>query len=319
MKIVYFIVLTFTLFACNTYHENNLQPFQKIENYNGNTNLPVSERILPAPEIIVNSVNEMDRVDIYSSYELTDEEKQLFMDYYNLLPITYKTIIEEKVIGIYFINNFQGGGMTLSVFDKNDTMYMALFLNQKILYQTISEWINFRDNSVFNTTGGNISIVVNCNTNYFALLHILLHEASHLYDYYNYVTPFAEKFLKNDKTVFPTNFVKGIWNDYDEPIEEYNFSNRKNISFYDLGERLDKNHALDIFQELKNTPFNSLYGCKTWAEDFAETFTWYYLNKHFNVNYITTLLEDKKILIIYDPNENELVKRRYKVIEKILK
>ena len=62
----------------------------------------------------------------------------------------------------------------------------------------------------------------------------------------------------------------------------------------------------------------SLYGSTTWIEDFAEAFTWYYLNKNYGINYITLLLENDTTLISYNPNENGLVKNRYKIFEKIL-
>ena len=319
MKIVYIVVLVFSLLSCRNQQQDNVPPFQRMENYNGNISFSVEERILATPEMIINSLNEMDNVITYASYELNDGEKQLFMNYYDFLPLKYKNVIIEKVVGIYFINNFLGGGMTLSVFDNSGNMYMVLFFNPKILYTSISEWINFRDNSVFIDNDNKISLITECGSNYYALIHTLVHETSHVYDFYNNVTPFTEEYLKNDQTKFPTDFIKDIWNNIDEPIEEYNYESRKNISFYGLGEKIDKKNAARIFTLLKNTPFNSLYGSKTWAEDFAESFTWYYLSEYYNTNYITIIMEDEKPIIIYDPNDNELVKRRYEIFEEIVK
>jgi hypothetical protein len=291
---------------------------QRTESYNGKANFSVKEKILTAPDIIINSLNEMDNVNNYTSYKLSDDEKQLFIGYYDFLPLSYKNMINEKVVGIYFVNDFLGSGMTLPVFDNNGEMSIALFFNSEILRQNISEWINFRDNSVFLNNGSKISLIVECNSNYFALIYTLFHEASHIYDYYNHVTPFTEKNLKYGNTKFPTDFIKDIWNDYDEPIEKYDYENRKNISFYGLGDKIDIGYAVNVFTSLKNTPFNSLYGSKTWAEDFAESFTWYYLNKYYGINYITTLMEDEKPIIIYNPNNNELIKRRYKILAEII-
>ena len=319
MKISYIVVLVFSLFSCRNQQQDNVPPFQRMENYNGNISFSIEERILATPEMIINSLNEMDNVITYASYELNDDEKQLFMNYYDFLPLKYKNIIIEKVIGIYFINNFLGGGMTLSVFDNSGNMYMVLFFNPEILHTSISEWINFRDNSVFIDNDNKISLITECANNYYALIHTLVHETSHVYDFYNNVTPFTEEYLKNDQTKIPTDFIKDVWNDIDEPIEEYNYENRKNISFYGLGEKIDKKNAAMIFTSLKNTPFNSLYGSKTWAEDFAESFTWYYLNEYYDTNYITIIMKDEKPLIIYDPKDNELVKRRYEIFEEIVK
>ena len=313
MKKIYTIILVFSLFSCRNYHGNNIHPIQRLENYNGNVVLPIEERLLTTPITITNLLNELDNVDIYSSYELNDDEKQLFMNYFGFLPLEYKNIFYEKVVGIYFINNFLGGGMTLPVFDNNGNMYMTLFFNPEILKQNISEWINFRDNSIFENNGNRISVVIECNNTYYAIIHTLLHEASHVYDFYNHVTP-----PRNRETALPTDFTNGIWNSYNLPIERFDFTNRQNMAFYIFGEKIGKEYAFDMYTALTHTPFSSLYGSTTWIEDFAEAFTWYYLNKNYGINYVTLLLENDTILLSYNPNENGLVKNRYKIFEKIM-
>jgi hypothetical protein len=211
-----------------------------------------------------------------------------------------------------------GGGMTLPIFDNNENMYMVLFFNPEILQQNISDWINFRDNSSFTINDSKISINIEINSQYLSLIHTLLHEASHVYDYYHYITPYTEPFLRNDNTIFPTEFVKDIWVNYDEPIEDFNFKYREDIHSYDLGERINKEYAIDIYQALKRTPFSSIYGSKTWAEDFAEGFTWWYMNKYFNMNYKTYIFYDNNLVLIYNPNENELANHRYMIFEALL-
>jgi hypothetical protein len=320
MKKYYLIILVITLFSlsyCKKNYGNNLHPIQKAENYNGNINLPIEERLLATPDIIIDILNEFDSVDYYSSKELNGNEKQLFMNYYDLLPLKYKEIIKEKVVGIYFVNNFLGGGMTEAIFDNKGNMLMVLFFNPEILYRNITDWINFRDNTAFINNANKISLTIECNSNYYALIHTLFHEASHIYDFYNFVTPYTEEFLKTDKTIFPTDFIKDIWNDYNKPVDGYDFINRENISFYDLGDRVNNNFAIDIYKALSESPFTSIYCSKTWAEDFAETFTWYYLKEYFDIDYITTLFEDEKIIMAYNPNNNELVTRRYKIFYEI--
>ena len=275
--------------------------------------MPVSERLLIAPQIIIDSLNDYDKVDNYSPHKLNDNEKQLFMNYFDLLPAGLQKAIVEKVIGIYFIDNFLGGGMTLQVYDNNGNMNIALFFNPEILHTNISEWINFRDNSAF-LPDDKLSVIVTCNSNYFALIHTLFHEASHVYDFSYSITP-----SENQKPVIHTDFTRNIWTSVNEPIEEYNFSNRNNLSFYGFGESLDKKHALTIYSSLANTPFSSLYGSTTCTEDFAEAFTWYCLKKNFEINYVTQLKENDKIIFTHDPDDNELVKSRYKTLDEILR
>ena len=313
MKKIYVVLLVFFLFSCKSQQNRNLHPFQRIENYNGNVNLTIEDKLLNTPKIIIDIINNMDHVDYYSSYELDNHERELFLNYFNFLPKKYKEIIEEKVVGIYFVNNFLGGGMTTAIFDKAGNMYIAMFLNPKILHKNISEWINFRDNSAFTNVENIITLKIECDSEFFALIHTLVHEASHVYDYYNFLTPYTEKILINKK--FPTEFVENIWIDYNIPNLDFDYSEREYMSFYNLGEKLNINDAIKIYFFLENTPFSSLYGSLTWAEDFAESFTWYYLRKYFNVEYITTIYKNERIMLIYNPNLNQLVKSRYKIFE----
>jgi hypothetical protein len=46
--------------------------------------------------MVLNFLNEMDSVDNYFSYELSDMEKSLFLEYYILLPETFKTCSMRK-------------------------------------------------------------------------------------------------------------------------------------------------------------------------------------------------------------------------------
>ncbi|MCL2067676.1 MAG: hypothetical protein FWG99_09465 [Treponema sp.] len=320
-----FILSAILFYFVNCKHSQPIEihPLNDILSYNldlNKINLPIEKRILPAPEIIISFLNEFDNVDNYASHELSDDERLLFMDYYDLLPETFKNIINEKVAGIYFIENFLGGGMTMPAFESNMNMYMVLFLNPEILNTNITEWINYRDNSIFMDNKNEITLTVECNTNHYALLTTLVHEACHIYDYYSFVTPYTDKIVmnvQNTQNNYPTSFIQDIWLDYDRSIELYDYKNRRNVSFYDLGERTDKILSLELFTALSKTPFTSLYGAKNWAEDFAETFTWYYLKKYFDVDFITTLSDNENILIVYNPNENELVKRRYELFFEI--
>jgi hypothetical protein len=312
MKIIYSFFLIFSLVSCNTIQRNNVHPIQRIENYNKNTDLSIEERLLIVSPIIINLLNDMDNVDNYSSYELDYDEKTLFMDYYALLPPKFKNIIFEKVLGIYFIENYLGGGMTLPIFSNNGDMYMVIFFNPEILHQDISKWINYRDNSIFANTDSSISVSIEISSEYRALIHTLFHETCHVYDFYKFVTP-----VRNRK-IIPTEFINNVWNNFDEPIKEYNFTERNSLSFYDQGERIDKAYALNIFMALIDTPFSSLYGSTTWLEDFAETFTWYFLNNYYGIKYTTKLFKNDELILSYDPNDNELVRRRYKIFEEII-
>ncbi len=322
-KTIIFIIL-FSLTSCVTYKALTLEqikalPHKKLESHSVNLNKKIIDRIVSAPPVILDYLKRLDNTDKYIPYELNASEKKLFLEYYEILPPKYKDIIEKKVIAIYFIKNFTGGGMADVIFDKNGTMYIALYFNSQILNKSLSDWITYRDNSSFTDEGKKISIELNCKQGYFGLLHTIIHETSHIYDFYNHNTPFVVPFLKNNDQKHNSEFTFNIWRDYFHPEEMYEFPNRKSVTAYGLGKKLDKTLSFDLYKNLNKSPFSSLYGSKNWAEDFAETFTWYYLNYKLNIKYIVNISQDGKESVKFSPTDNELVKKRYKIFESIVK
>ena len=279
-----------------------------------NLAIPVENRMQNASVNVISWLNSIDSADNYNSYLLTEEEKSLFIDYLQLLPEKYKQTMGEKVIAIFFIENFKGGGMTFSAFDKDGNIYIILFFNPEILHRPISDWINYRDNSYFNEDTQDIKITAECSGNYFALLHTLIHEASHVYDCYYHITPFMEPCLKNKNSAANTDFTKMVWRDYNSPITEYDFPYRNELYSYGLGPAQSNYLAFDIYKSLANTPFPTLYGSKNWAEDFAESFTWFYLGEKLNCHYRVSINET----FVYEPFLNKLFTDRFSRFKEIM-
>jgi hypothetical protein len=322
MKKQYLFIIFYILviLSCSTIKNNNVlnNPYKNMENYNGNISLSVKNKIISPNKFVIDGINQMDSTDAYSGYELTEAEKNVFMEYYNLLPEKYKDIINNKVFAIYFINNFKGSGMTDCVFDKNNNAYIILYLNRELLNKTISEWIEFRDNSPF-IDNANIDIEVDFNTNYLALIFGLLHETSHIYDFYYNITPYTDPYLMNIYDIeYSKSFTKDIWDDFKKQKSIYNIFCDHEISFYDLGNRLDKELSMEFYKRLVNSPFSSLYGSTTWSEDFAETFTYYYLNKFLETRYEIKIYKNNELNMIYSPTDNPLIIERYKLFNDIL-
>ena len=229
-----------------------------------------------------------------------------------LLPQKFLQTMEEKIISIYFIDNFEGSGMTMEVYDKKGNMYIVLFLNPEIFRQNITEWINLRENTYFDYNQDFV-ISAECSKEYYALLFALLHEASHIYDYYYHITPFTEPKLKNKHSPEKTDFTNAVWIDHSKPFTEYDFPYRNELFAWGLGPAQNRTFAMDIYSSISKTPFASIYGSQNWAEDFAEAFTWYYLDKLLDCSYrvmVTNNAGTSKETFIYEPMKNPLLLKR---------
>jgi predicted nuclease of restriction endonuclease-like RecB superfamily len=182
----------------------------------------------------------------------------------------------------------------------------------------MSDWINFRDNSIFNETKG-ITVKSICKPNNLQLLQTIVHETSHVYDYHMHITPYTDSQLTIFKTSDTTPFIDNVWDSYYKPVKEYDFPNRGNISFYGLRDkRIDRSCAPELYKDLLNTPFSSVYGARSWGEDFAESFTWFYLEKRFGIEYTVSVYKDRTLIVEFSPSKNKRVEQRSRILEELM-
>lgn len=284
-----------TGFYCNTLHPN------------------VVDKIQTAPDNVIQYLCNMDNATTYRNHVLSQDEKELFLEYYTFLPDAFQRQISQKVLAIYFIDGLPFGGMADYAFDDKGDMYSVLFFNAKVLQVTLSEWLTERDNSPFKENHPNKCIVVNCSSEYKGLLHTLLHEACHIYDYHNHVTPYTEPNLK-ETGVAVTPFVS-VWDDYYKPVAKFRNRKVKGVNYWGFGKQTSISNMIKLIDYLQSSPFSSIYGAKNWADDYAETFTFIYLKEKFNIEYELVYKEKGITKRSYTPTNNPLVMERYALIK----
>jgi len=330
IRIIFYIFLLILILLSSCSHSKketlleymNRTPGKKLEDYSFDSGSSILSRISETPDFLLKTFMEWDNVDNYTSYLPTESELQIIEEYLSVLPPLHKKTIEEKLIGIYFINNLMGSGIADYVIDENNNIYTILIINPKTLKSSISEWISLRENSCFIQNTGSVDINVNCGDDYLGFLYILLHETSHIVDYIHYITPYTEpgiKEIKGDEILDKTELTSNVWNDYYIPVNRYNHNYRDNISYYGLnnGPHLKQSDISGIYKDLSNSPFVSLYGSLSWAEDFAELMTWYHITEKMGLPYEINLYKDNNLLSTYKPMNSPLVKSRINFIQKI--
>ncbi len=248
---------------------------------------PFAERLMPAPSFVLDYLKAIDSAEAYRSREFSSQERALFLDYYARLPERYRATLETRLVGVYIVDGFIGGGLTDFILDEKGTTYCFLVINSKVFTASLGDWINYRDNTSFQNLPGNKPALESaCTGTYRALAHVLLHEASHIYDFVKHATPFVELSLAPEgASARDAAFTDGIWVDFNTPVEAFGRNSGKSLPVYGFAPPLPAADASDIYARLTATPFGSLYGTLSWAEDFAETFTWWYLRREFGVEY----------------------------------
>ena len=280
------------------------EPKYRLATYAAEIRYDIADKIRPVPDIVLQSMNSADNTDVYKNHPAEPGQVRLILEYFDLLPEPFREIWHDRLAGIYLVENFLGGGMADLCFDDKGNMYMVLFLNPLIFSKSMEEWIDFRDNSPFFDDNSGTEIHSRVSGNFRELLHIMTHETAHMYDSYNHETPYMYPVMKSatpEKESYP--FTDGVWADYSIPVKEYDFPGRLDIASYGLGKQLPRSRAQELYRDLAETPFCSLYASRLWVEDFAEWFTWNYLKKTLGISYSVTVSGDEGTFVFTPPED----------------
>jgi len=319
-----------TLFSCRTAppktdgeiaDQIRKNPAKQLSTYSADFTSPLEDRVYEAPKALIDYLDRMDGTDRYKPYALTAEDAALFADYLAKLPSTYRALMNDKLIGFYFIDHFIGAGLSDLVLSDDGSAYCIMVLNSEILHTSIQDWISMRDSSCFEDKSG-IRITNDMGNTYRELIHTLVHESAHVYDYCRNATPYTEphmKMLGFALSSDETPFTSGVWKTWNQTIQTYDFQNRNRITSYGLGKKLDGKTAEALYQSLAKTPFVSLYGSTCWAEDYAETVAWFYLDDTLGIDYKPAVFKGALELARYEPLQNPLSRARYNALPEMHK
>ena len=255
------------------------QPQKQLKSYDFDPKSPLESRIGPCPGFLVDFMKNMDNKTDYQSYTPTPQETELIRGYFAALPAPMRRAYQERLVGIYFIRNFTGNGMSDWLMDEAGQVYAWLVLNPAAFPKTISETLTAREASVFK---GDAGVTVDCGTKYQGVLYTILHEGLHVYDYARGVTPYVE-----DTVVYAARSGKGrgvswdVWKNINKPRSDADYPERDKLRFYGLGggPAIPAADAVRLYKGFVKSPFPSLYGSRSWAEDAAELFTFYHLTR----------------------------------------
>jgi hypothetical protein len=298
-------------------------PAMNLKNYKFDPASSIADRIQPAPAFVLKHLEEMDGRDDYAAYTPTDAEKQLVLQYLDLLPAWFDAMLKERLVGIYFIDNYVGSGMTEFVLDKADKIHAFIAINPATLAQGMSEWMTAREASCFSgAAAGEADVFVDCGTAYKALLYVLAHECGHVADYVYHYTPYVEPTIEElGLGVSKTTFIENVWADYAKPEERADFPGRTDVTFYGRGggPKIPVANAGDLYLKLSNSPFPSLYAAENWAEDFAECFTWYFFTTRLGQRYQLGIKRGGAVEVEYEPIYWSRVVHRFPQLDPVVK
>ncbi len=277
--------------------------YHNIANYKFDPNSTIDSRIQVIPDSTLKLLMEFDQRNDYQPYMPTISEMKMFTEYYRIIPSLNRKIMQTSLVRIYFIKNFLGAGMADYVLSEDRKVYAILYINPQVFTTGISEWITYRENSMF-IKSDDIHLNINCGKKYTALMYIMLHETSHIVDYVQPRTPFVEPDFARIQGLSGnmTPFVEGIWDSYNVIDKKMGISENKELHPYGIfPASIDASSIPLFYKKLSHAPIMSANSARNWAEDFADTITFYHLTKKLNQPYIITISEKGKTDVVYEP------------------
>lgn len=254
--------------------EGDLPLMAKMELYGFRPYARLEDRIVPMPPRLLELYRQMDGRPDYKAYHPSPEEKALFLEYLRLMPPAVDRLFRAKCVGLYFVEGFMGNGMTSWVVNEMGQTYFHMTLNPAAFRQTLSETLTERESSCFIPAEG-WKISVEAGTKYKGLAYAVFHEAAHAMDYMAGITPLVDPDLpERFRPPFRPDggiFTKS-WTSHSVPAPGGDYPYRDKLTFYGLGggPKIPVAEAPGIYKGLLASPFASLYGSKSWAEDLAE-------------------------------------------------
>ncbi len=212
----------------------------RLESYEFDPASTVVDRIGPMPDFVLAYLEELDSLS-YTRYQPDPAEIDLFSRHFEELPPRIQRAMNSRTVGIYFLEeNFIGGGLVEALLSPDGELYTIMILNKRVLDLSLSDWITYRENTVFarsdcEACDGAITAVV--GDEYQGLMHILLHEGTHVVDYAEGVTPYLQgafSWLGWEGEIADDAFVMDVWQDFATPASEYEFPGRRSITYYGL-------------------------------------------------------------------------------------
>lgn len=198
------------------------------------------------------------------------------------LPPLVKALVDRKLVGIYFIRDLGGTGLTdyaRGGWFSRDAGFIVLDV-EVLTKQTANVWATWKENTPFKADAAfKLEAVIenaDSDNRKNAIQYILLHELGHILSIGENIHP---RWDRPPSSVEKFPFARLSW-EYSDGEKRYGsvfdqqFPSRKNVAYY-FGAKLAGASMFGTYNELLTTNFPTLYAATQPGDDFAESFVSY--------------------------------------------
>lgn len=227
------------------------------------------------------------------------------------LPPLQKRILTQRLRNISFLDGMPNTVLTSSINPDEAFRLFDVTVNAAILSQNASEWATKKERTCFDSSGSELSVSIDMGTKLDALVYVLIHEATHIVDACEHITPETtakpvDGKAKPDPEQY--GFTKGVWIELKKPVERFGYAKRERLFIPATAIPIDE--AIDLYSSFRSTPFVSLYGSTSWFDDLAEYAAVYHLTEVLKQPFRIVVRKGDAEIFVYEPMKSELVRGR---------
>jgi hypothetical protein len=253
------------------------------------------------PEIVERNA---DRGLALISHELSESETERFSVALGALTPLHKAILQDHLRSISFVEGLPANGQTVRVDPSGPEQAFDLVFNARILGETVSEFATRKERELFDVGESTLHVSVSAGS-MDAVVFVLLHEATHIVD-----MVVGLRYEIRGQEAVPTPLIRGVWDDALTPVSEYRGELLSNIPQRTGGEPLDIERAQALYEDLKRTPFASVYASLADIEDIAELVAWWQMTVKYGQPYSIEIRDGDTVIYSHEPMASPLVQNR---------
>jgi hypothetical protein len=272
---------------------------------------PLESRVKGAPQSVLTLFQASGRP-APRAHALSEAERSKLNLALQSLPPLHRRVLRERLRGLSFLDGMPNTALTSTVNPSEPFRLFDITVNARILLKSASEWLTEKEQSCFDTSQSSLRVRIDAGTKVDALFYVLLHEATHIVDSSNRLTPPVAddgRTWRHDARPL-TGFTEGVWSDLRQPAPPFRDPLRARVQFYGPSGAVPVDQAVKVYESLLRTPFVSLYGASNSLDDLAEFVAVYHLVEVLKQPYRIVLYRDKEEVVAYEPMKSQTVRRR---------
>jgi hypothetical protein len=251
-----------------------------------------------------------------SIHSLTAAERSQIDAVIRSLPPLHRHVLGARLRALSFLDGMPNTALTSTVNPNEAFRLFDITVNAGILHENVSQWLTRKEQRCFDIKGSPLRVSVEAGTKVDALLYVLLHEATHIVDLAEQITPgFAPDGLSKAPNGPARPFTQGVWIDLALPVAAYRDPVRGSLLYYGASRPIPIDRAPEVYAYLRRTPFASLYGGRNWLDDLAEFVSVYHLTEVLKQPYRIVVRRDNDEVFTYEPMKSALVRSRIAVVK----